>query len=374
MTLQASTNSIITTDIENGLDFLLSHFNQDKLFPRKIQTHKSEGRQMEVFSKQGAMFYFKASSFVDCRINAFPSYTEYHGIQRYPPDLIFIDIDRSNFKDDKSFQNAISKTKKHIKEKLNGHPTINWSGNGYHILQPIECPILEQIEQFQKYQNKNNNNFFISQEFLRFGKDNLSKGKADKNNYPSFKSCQIRIPGSINSKYGAKVKIVQKWNGVRAPITREFIEDFRTYLEQKITDQGNNNYNYKKNNNNQNRYYSNNNRIEWIETKVLQTPISDYRKLAVRLILAPYLIVIKKLSHEESYKIINEWLQKCDSVSGRKLDFDPKDLINNSLKTSAKKLIPPISLYKLKTNYPSLYFLIIDQKKQEGVIRRGEKT
>ena len=43
-----------------------------------------------------------------------------------------------------------------------------------------------------------------------------------------------------------------EWN--RAPITREFIEDFRTYLEQKITDQENNNYNYnnKKNNNNQN--------------------------------------------------------------------------------------------------------------------------
>jgi hypothetical protein len=201
---------------------------------------------------------------------------------------------------------------------------------------------------------------------LRFGKDNLSKGKADKNNYPSFKSCQIRIPGSINSKYGAKVKIVQKWNGVRAPITREFIEDFRTYLEQKITDQGNNNYNYKKNKNNQNRYYSNNNRIEWIETKVLQAPISDYRKLAVRLILAPYLIVIKKLSHEESYKITNEWLQKCDSVSGRILDFDPKYLINNSLKTSAKKLIPSISLYKLKTNYPCLYFLIIDQKKRKN--------
>ena len=118
MTLQASTNSIITTDIENGLDFLLSHFNQDKLFPRKIQTYKSEGRQMEVFSKQGTMFYFKTSSFVDCRINAFPSYTEYHGIQRYPPDLIFIDIDRSNFKDDKSFQNAIIKNKEKYQRKI----------------------------------------------------------------------------------------------------------------------------------------------------------------------------------------------------------------------------------------------------------------
>ena len=39
---------------------------------------------------------------------------------------------------------------------------------------------------------------------------------------------------SINSKYGnTKVKIVQKWNEVRPPIPREFIEEFRTYLIQK---------------------------------------------------------------------------------------------------------------------------------------------
>ena len=54
---------------------------------------------------------------------------------------------------------------------------------------------------------------------------------------------------------------------------------------------------------------------------------------------------------------------KCDSV--RKLDFDPKDLINNNIKTSVKKLIPPISLYKLETNYPNLYFLINQKKRQE---------
>ena len=158
-------------------------------------------------------------------------------------------------------------------------------------------------------------------------------------------------------------------------ITREFIEDFRTYLEQKITDQENNNYNYNykknNNNNNQNQYYSNNNRIEWIETKVLQTPISDYRKLAVGLILAPYLIVIKKLSYEESYKIINEWLMKCDSLSGRRLDFDPKYLINNNIRTSMKKLIRPISLYKLKTNY--LKFVFFNNRTEKKGVRR-EKT
>ena len=362
--------------IEYGLYFILSHFNQDKLFPRKIQTYKSEGRQIEIFSKQEALYYYEESSFIDCRINAFPSYTEYKGVQRYPPDLIFIDIDRKDFKDDKNFENALSKTKKNIKEKLDddkAYPTVNWSGNGYHIILPIECPILEEIEQFQKY--KEDYNFFISQEFLRFVKDNLSNGKADQHNYPSFKSCQIRVPGSINGKCllnnndrskrlscNFRVKILQKWNGYRPSITREFLEDFRTYLEQKITDQEMNNsnsnyYNYKKNNN-QNHYSNNNHNIEWIENKILQTPFSDHRKLIVGLILAPYFVVIKKLSYEESYKIIYEWLQKCNSVSGRILDFDPKYLINNNIKTSMKKLIPPISIYKLETNYRNLYLLL----------------
>ena len=163
MTLQASTNSIIT-DIEYGLDFLLSHFNQDKLFPRKIQTRKSEGRQIEVLSKQEALSHFEKSNYIDCKINAFPSYTEYHGIQRYPPDLIFIDTDRSNFENDKQFENALSKTLKNIKVKFNGAiPTVNNSGNGIHIIQPIECPvILEQIEQFQKYKDKG---FFCHKSF-----------------------------------------------------------------------------------------------------------------------------------------------------------------------------------------------------------------
>jgi hypothetical protein len=36
-------------EVEKGLDFLLSHFNQERLFPRKIQTHESKGKQIEVF-------------------------------------------------------------------------------------------------------------------------------------------------------------------------------------------------------------------------------------------------------------------------------------------------------------------------------------
>lgn len=353
-------------EIEEGLDFLLSHFNQDRLFPRKIQTSKSEGRQIEVFSKQEAFFYFKRSNFKDCRINAFPSYTEYKGIQRYPPDLIFIDIDRSNFKDDKSFENALSKTKKNIKEKFNSAiPTINNSGNGYHVIQPIVCLILEQIEQFQKYKNKNKN-FFISQEFLRFAKNYLSNDKADKNNYPSFKSCQIRVPGSINGKYfgdrnrrlsgNFKVKILQKWNGVRPPIPREFLEDFRTYLEQKITDMDNNSDNNKNNhnyNNNSNNNYTLN--YKWIE-KLLQTPIEDYRKIVLWKILCPYLVNIIKLSPYDSFQILNDWLKKCNSL--RKLDFNPNQKIKDNLKHV--RSFYPLGIKKLKTDeeYNKLYQIL----------------
>jgi predicted translin family RNA/ssDNA-binding protein len=370
-------------EVEKGLDFLLSHFNQERqLFPRKIQTHESKGKQIEVFSKEEAMKYFERSDFVDCRINNFPSFTNYKGIQRYPPDSIFIDIDKSTFKDDKSFENALSKTLKNIKEKLNGHPTVNNSGNGYHILQPIECPIiLEQINNFQKYQDKG---FFISQEFLRFVEIFLSNGKADSRHYPSFKSCQIRVPGSFNGKClnnkdkrlsgDYKVKTLQQWNGYRPSIIQELLEDFRTHLEQKITDQENsknnnhynNNYKYK---NHLNHYSSNNNnRIEWIE-KILLIPIEDCRKIIIDLILAPYLINIKKISYDEAYRVIKEWLDKCNNL--KKLDNYQNFVnyrIHHALKTAASKGIRPMSFYKIKTDdryrNTNLYLLILQNEKE----------
>ena len=47
--------------------------------------------------------------------------------------------------------------------------------------------------------------------------------------------------------------------------------------------------------------------IKWIE-KLLQTPVDDYRKNAMALILAPYLLNIKKLTYDDAFNIINEWL------------------------------------------------------------------
>jgi hypothetical protein len=179
----------------------------------------------------------------------------------------------------------------------------------------------------------------------------------------------LRIPGSINYKYDKKVTIIQKWNGVRPPITREFIEEFRTYLIQKKIDE----YNYRhkillkliRQQHNYKNITHNGNYYEWIDKKILSKPFKDYRKIIVNLILAPYLIVIKKLSFEDAFEIINEWLQQCDLL--RKLDFNKKFLVTIALTTAYKKQIPPMKMITLKTNYKDLYFILVQKEKEERI-------
>jgi hypothetical protein len=382
LTLQQFSSSSISEEVEKGFDFTIFHFEGYLEFPRNIMATELPTDQNEkkyqhfkiVLSREQALAHFKQYNYVDCRVNAFPYLKE--GML-WKPSLLFIDLDLADLKSQKALDLALKKTLKIIKNSLNSSPTILWSGNGYHVIQPVECPLeLEHIREFEKYKNIVP---LLSQEFLRFAKDFLSNGKADKNNYPSFNSCLLRVPGSINSKClnnrvkrlsgNIKVKVLQKWNRDRVPISRELIEDFRTYLEQKITDQENsksNNYNYKyKNNSN---HYSNNNRIEWIE-KILLYPFDDCRKIIVDLILAPYLINIKKMSYQESYQIIREWLDKCNSL--QKLD-NYQNFINNrlhsALKAATHKGIGPMSFSKIKTDsrYNTNLYLLILQKKEKG--------
>lgn len=216
-------------EIELGLEFILSQLEEPVLFPRTIMT-KRLGYQRLVYSKEEALEYFLDSELADCRINAYPNLTEYKDVPRYKPNFLFLDIDRDNFKTDGKFELALYNTLKNIKEKLQTAPTVLFTGGGYHIYQPVDIPTaLENITEFQEFDKP-------SEQFLRFAKDILSNNRADKQNNPSFRSCLLRIPESINSKYGTKVKIVKKWNGIRAPITRDFIEEFRTYLIQKKID------------------------------------------------------------------------------------------------------------------------------------------
>ena len=353
----------IHSEVREGLEFIIRHFDDSSLslLPRKISTYKSNNKQFLVRSKQEIIDAFIDSNFVDCRINSYPYLTDYKGIQRYKPDFIFIDLDRNEFKTDRGLKLALSNTLKNINERLvDGYPTVLETGGGYHIYQPVYCPTaLENVTEFQSFDKP-------SQEFLRFCKDYLSNSKADKNNNPSFKSCLLRIPGSINSKYNKKVEIVQKWNGYRPPIPREFIEEFRTYLIQKKIDESRQKQKImllklKKHQNNQNtgNYY------EWIENKILANSFPDCRKIIVDLILAPYLINIKKMPYDESYQTIKKWLDKCNNI--KKLDNYQNFVnyrIHQALKAAAQKGIGPMNFYKIKTDsrYNTNLYLLILQK------------
>jgi hypothetical protein len=61
--------------IEQGLDFITSHF-KEPIWPRVIFT-KTLGKQITVYSKQESIARFKQSNLMDCRINAYPDYTEF---------------------------------------------------------------------------------------------------------------------------------------------------------------------------------------------------------------------------------------------------------------------------------------------------------
>ena len=220
-------------EIETSLDFILSHLEEPIIFPRTIMTKKL-GYQRKVYSKERVLEHFIESDFIDCRINAFPALKEG---ATWIPDFLFIDLDLSNFNDKKALEIALNKTLKKIKEKIdsnNAHPTVLWSGNGYHIILPVYCPIeLERIQEFQEFDNP-------SERFLRFAKDYLSNNKADRANNPSFRSCLVRIPNSFNAKClargesfeNSKIKIIKEWNRERLSI-KSLLRDFRRYCKSK---------------------------------------------------------------------------------------------------------------------------------------------
>lgn len=102
----------MNNEIELGLDFILSHLEQPTIFPRTIMTKKI-GYQRKVYSKERALEHFIESDFIDCRINAFPLLKEG---STWVPELLFIDLDRNDFKTEKGFKFALSTTLRNIRE------------------------------------------------------------------------------------------------------------------------------------------------------------------------------------------------------------------------------------------------------------------
>ena len=85
--------------VSENVDFILTHF-QTPIFPRKIMT-KRLGYQIEIRSKDELLNQFEQSNYEDCRINAYPSFTTYHGINRTAPSFLMIDLNLRDFANEK---------------------------------------------------------------------------------------------------------------------------------------------------------------------------------------------------------------------------------------------------------------------------------
>ena len=86
--------------------------------------------------------------------------------------------------------------------------------------------------------------------------------------------------------------------------------------------------------------------IPWIE-KLLDTPIADYRKNAISLVLAPYFINIRKYSYEQAYAAIKDWLDKCNTIMRLDSNFDSR--IRSALEVARKTGIRPLKNRDVET-------------------------
>jgi hypothetical protein len=119
-----------------------------------LENHfKYLGRQREVLDRRQSLAYFKASNYVGCRINAYPAYTVYQGINLTASSFIMIDLDLENSENSvKKLDKIVNKTLKKLTETFHGaNPTVPRTGNGYHVYQPVQGIILEEALLHKSY-------------------------------------------------------------------------------------------------------------------------------------------------------------------------------------------------------------------------------
>jgi hypothetical protein len=97
-----------------------------------------------VSSREDALDIYQNT--VDCRINGF-------GTAQKRPSILYFDLDK-------------------LDKEL-----VLFTGNDYHIYQPIDCPILEELPIFAPYEN-------VTNRFLKFAVQYLSRSHVDKGHMP----------------------------------------------------------------------------------------------------------------------------------------------------------------------------------------------
>jgi hypothetical protein len=107
---------VASITLEEGLDYILSHFEGQRLFPRTISTKTTEGRQVGVNSREEALARFAQANFLDCRISAYPQPSEissFVGVNLETAlNIVMIDLDRETFHTQRAFEMTLSRTLK----------------------------------------------------------------------------------------------------------------------------------------------------------------------------------------------------------------------------------------------------------------------
>ena len=206
MDIQKEEDDLTTRRLKviEGINILLSLFGKEgadqPLFPRKIMTAVSKG-QITVTSIEETLQRFEEARFIDCRISAYPKLPK-GALQTPKIILIDLDVDWSLKTGQVLIKRSLNKTLTNIKEYCRCSdneiviPLVLWTGNGYHIYVVLNIPEpLEYIDEYESLGIKG-----ISREFMLFAKNFLSDNKADSKNNPSFESCLLRVPYTLNSK------------------------------------------------------------------------------------------------------------------------------------------------------------------------------
>lgn len=269
------------------------------------------------------------ADFKDCRISAYPFISRKAAAILYVPNLLLLDMDLD-------YEIVLEKGREYakdlLKRKVNSllirlqqksaiaNFMILWTGNGHHVYIPFgfDKP-LEHFQEFTQFRDSTPN---ISQEFLIFMKEYLTKNKADRANTPNFASMFFRIPGTINTKvkYGGReqeqvVKIEHKWlyntseDIAALPKYTDFwldlIPAFIEYLADKdlkykiVLDQKQ--LNLKR-------------ELNWIEN-LLTIAVADGRKELLRKVINPYLVAFKQIADPtEAYLYVKGWLEQCNRL------------------------------------------------------------
>jgi hypothetical protein len=91
----------------------------------------------------------------------------------------------------------------------------------------VEGFILEEEERFGRLADPAGKD--LTSRFIQFAEDYLTNKKGDPQHNPTIGSCLVRIPGTINSKCGQIVEVVQRWDGQR-PAINYLLREFRRWL------------------------------------------------------------------------------------------------------------------------------------------------